>query len=256
MAVSVFTNSGCDEYNSVTGLSAFTTWAQARALEPGNFLSGAIIDKTTDGDFDTVTIAKGGDVFYLRVQNASIRYSQYSTLVGWIDPDSSGSKPQTFEPYNGGSAGYRWIALKNAYLCKNGIIFRFIYRTRSNDYGGGTNYYSNAVLTLDEKNKLVFGRVEPQLGQGSDSPTQPNSFYVSNKESIATYFKPTPWAQQVHTNIHQVNLSKEDGSPVKVPNLFVADATQCTTSNYTDVYTTALGGVVYMTNGVWYVKDE
>ena len=251
----IFTGTDGGETGNV-GTEPFYNWLLENV--DGTFLKNAQFDYTTGAPWDELMISVGGAVFHLCLSKGNAeRYEAINKDIAWIDPKTSG-KVLSFQPYNASSCGYRWISLNSAYLCKNGLILHAYYRIRTYDYTVYATTRNILVLSTDEDGKLIMGFIDPSPGtnNGSGTESPPSGFYVCSKDSIAVKYNANPWNQQGFTNIHQVALLTGTGETEKSTNLFVADATQCITYNYTGVYTVALGGVVYMTNGIWYVKDE
>lgn len=250
MSVRVFNGS-----TSAVGLNSFYSWLTTPSNVSGTFLENATFELTDGSLWDNLTITLNGSTFTLKTMSDSSR-STVDEWIAYIEPFDSG-KALRYTPRS--SSNGKHISLQNAYLCKYGIIFKMYYVIRLTD--GGILYdaaRTTAVLSVDESGSLVFGYISPCPGThtGSGDETPPDSFYACAKDSIATYYKPTVNSQQVFTNIHEIAVSKSDGTAIIAPHLFVADASQCPTTNYSDVYSIYLDGTVYITNGVWYIEDE
>lgn len=157
-----------------------------------------------------------------------------------------------------------WCTVNGIALCKNGMFIRMYYTVDTS--GGseipGANCYT-CLLTVDDNGNFIFARTTEDLAALGSIPTRTlppasKDFYLSSFNSEQIYVKPNTWVQEDVTSIYRASVANTEGIISAVPNLFIADMTQTATADYAQsyLYSVELNRIKYLTNGIWYVKDE
>lgn len=257
------------EFSSRPGASAdFYNWISDSSNIAGTFLEGCTFDRVGYSDsgpyFDMITITKTSPVYQVFVIQSSGNYyncgQQLKAVAYILSTDTSKALKWASD------GNICWCTVNGLALCKNALFIRMYYTTDTYNSGEipGANCYT-CMLTVDEKGNFVFVRTIEDLTKfaGSNSskhtiPPESNEFYMSTYDSEQIYTKPNVWVQQDVTSIYRAAIALSDGTTRLVPDLFISDMTQTATADYGQnyLYSVEIKRIRYLTNGVWYVKDE
>lgn len=252
MAIKRFPNGSTDPH----GVQPLATWLEN--AKDGTFLEDATFEVTdlyVSGGYNIneLAISIGQDDARIRASKTAFSGS-ISFDIALLTPYDSNCALLYSHSQN--SIGISTIA--GAWLCKNGLIISTF------TTGGGATASENdtrttVLLTTDPDGNLVLAYTDPQPGQVRNaSAIPPEQFYIATRSNTKLLYKAEPWvpASRFYTNIHSASVINPSGEPVTLGNLFVSSVAQTPTTDYSTVYYTTLNGVAYMTNGIWYLKDE
>lgn len=210
------------------------------SYKSGSFLGSA----TISGDSTSMTITLGTSTFEMKTATGV-----YSTPVVYSAIKSGSTVKQSYSyvynqtNYNG------YIKLNAFYFCKNGVIFQMNW----ND-GGNSKLGAICALTIDEAGNLVLLNVDStQLTENSGvfsafKICAINSYLIKINTDVVT--------TDYLTALAGLAVAFTGDIVKKCDNAFFAYESQAATSNYTGLYTLSLNQHAYISNGVWYIKDE
>lgn len=252
MSIKRFPNGSTDPL----GVEPLATWLES--VKEGTFLEDATLtveDIYVSGDYyiNELLINIGNDT--ARIRASKMSYSGTIEFgVALLNPYTPGC--ELIYRHEGSGSGL--CAIQNAWLCKNGLIVSTFWtggRASAAENGAGTTL----LITKDLDDNLVLAYTDPYLGQTSGGqPVLPNQFYTLTRSQSKLLYKPEPWTplNRFYTNIHAVSVINPSGEPVALRDFLVSSVTQTPTANYSTVYYSFINGTAYITNGIWYVKDE
>lgn len=207
----------------------------------GTFLGSA----TISGDSTSLTITLGTATFEMK---CAIGINESNPIV--YSAIKSGSTVKQSYSYVYNQTNYNgYIKLKAFYFCKNGVIFQMNWNDSGNSKLGAI-----CALTIDEAGNLVLLNVDStQLTENSGvfsgfKICAINSYLITVNTDVVT--------TDYLTALAGLAVAFPGNIIKKCDNAFFAYESQSASSDYTGLYTLSLNQVSYISNGVWYFKDE
>ena len=208
------------------------------SYKSGSFLGSA----TISGDSTSLTIMLGTISFVLNCGTGISQGSQHVYCA--LKSGTTVKKSFIFSPNVNGA----YFKLSGFYFCKNGIIFNVAWEYLSAEHG------TICALTVNESGDLVIMAVDStRLSEDTGAFT---AFDICSSESYTTKINTNVVTTDYLTALAGLAVAFTGNIIKKCDNAFFAYESQAATSNYTGLYTLSLNQVAYISNGVWYIKDE
>ena len=214
------------------------------ANKEGTFLEDAVLTKDTESTYvaennhyisfnigdGTVTIRTAKDV---DDNYPLVSFTIQSGVSTGISRDMS-------------SSSYKYFMLNSALLCSNGLIMKIAFVPGS----GSETTYSYLVLGVDSGGSIVL--IRPNGANDYNMRTE-QTYYVAASYDSSTLIKlgALPQFNSDLTSIAPITLLSDDNT-LFVDGAFIASSTQLSSLG---LQTVSIGGVLYITNGIIYIRD-
>lgn len=144
------------------------------------------------------------------------------------------------------SQSYKFFMLNSALLCSNGLIMKIAFVPGS----GSDTTYSYLVLGVDSGGSIVL--IRPNGAINYNMRTE-QTYYVAASYDSSTLIKlgAIPQFNSDLTSIAPITLLSDDNTRY-VEGAFIASSTQLSSLG---LQTVSIDGVLYITNGIIYIKD-
>ena len=173
------------------------------------------------------------------------------------------------------SAGQVYIGIRHSILCKYGLIVGITSRTGTySPPSSGYNtysYHTPFLITVDDTGKLVV--VSPYItpfcgysqgkafapyvvNMGSYCITKANGYRIKNETSPQCNFNIISTESIYATVLHQFCGYDYEGNSFYTPFAYYATTDQYVPHNNSELGVTTMNGDTFITNGIWYIKDE
>lgn len=144
------------------------------------------------------------------------------------------------------SSTYKYFMLNSALLCSNGLIMKIAFVPGS----GSDTTYSYLVLGVDSGGSIAL--IRPNGASDYNMRTE-QTYYVAASYDSSTLIKlgALPQFNSDLTSIAPITLLSDDNT-LYVAGAFIASSTQLPSK---DMQVVSIDGVLYITNGIIYIKD-
>ena len=215
------------------------------AHKTGTFLDNATVSANDSSSSASLTITLGTGSFVL---NTGSGLSQNMFIYTQLKNGNTSVADYGYYP----NASSSYLKLSAMYFCKNGIIFKIEWKYNGDQYG------SILALTANEDGELAVMAVYCEGNNLNMVTGAFTAFYCTSPSSYMSRINTGASIQDHYTAISGIAVASKvsDGTVQILPNAFYAYETQARTSNYSELYTIMLNGIAYISNGVWYIKDE